>query len=508
MSFFYLQVRFLTKQVEIATDHLKYHFFEGSETLTPIKIMTDSNQIKKFERRISPSERLFSLSPFSVVAVVARIKGDVTERMLINAVSRVQQRHTLLRARIQEDNDHDLWFTSEGVQEIPLKIVPRTSEDDWMKVYQEQCQIPFEFDKRPPIRFILVQSQTESDLLIFCHHIICDGMSLAYLARDLMVHLGDETCEADVLPDPIPIDKENLPTELSLNWFFKFILKRINKKWQKDKIFFDQEDYKDLSTAYWQNNRHQMLSVELTESQTSLIVDRCKKEKTTVNTAITTAFVGAQTIVQGDKSSPSSIGIAGSVRDNLPAPAGEAMGFYAGVVNAKNRYSQKIGFWENTRRFHQKIKPLYTNKNLFREYLLWSYLDPSILESLNFKMLGGLVPSGLARHHKLSTFSSQKDVVSALLKRKKMDSINNTIMGMAVTNLTRLDFPRKYGAIELDRLIMNPGGAFPLTMVNLVLGVVTCSGKLSLLIEYAEEKIDTKTVEKIKEIAMGLLTNP
>lgn len=30
-----------------------------------------------------------------------------------------------------------------------------------------------------------------------------------------------------------------------------------------------------------------------------------------------------------------------------------------------------------------------------------------------------------------------------------------------VTNLTRMDFPRKYGELELDRLIMNPGGAIP-----------------------------------------------
>ena len=88
-----------------------------------------------------------------------------------------------------------------------------------------------------------------------------------------------------------------------------------------------------------------------------------------------------------------------------------------------------------------------------------------------------------------------------------MTSLNNTIMGTAVTNLTRLDFPRKYGAIELDRLIMNSGGAFPLVMVNLVLGAVTCAGKLSLAVEYAEEKMDTKTAEKIKEIAIEFMTN-
>ena len=78
-------------------------------------------------------------------------------------------------------------------------------------------------------------------------------------------------------------------------------------------------------------------------------------------------------------------------------------------------------------------------------------------------------------------------------------------MGTAVTNLTRLEFSRTYGALELERLIMYPGGAFPLVNVNLVVGAVTCSGKLSLILEYAEEKIRTEAMNRIKEKALDFL---
>ena len=78
-------------------------------------------------------------------------------------------------------------------------------------------------------------------------------------------------------------------------------------------------------------------------------------------------------------------------------------------------------------------------------------------------------------------------------------------MGTAVTNLTRMDFPREYGPLQLDRLIMKPGGAFPLVNVNLVLGAVTCSGKLSLILEYAEQSVDTETMGQVKDKAMTLL---
>jgi hypothetical protein len=54
-------------------------------------------------------------------------------------------------------------------------------------------------------------------------------------------------------------------------------------------------------------------------------------------------------------------------------------------------------------------------------------------------------------------------------------------------------------------LIMQPGGGIPLANVNLVLGAVTCSDKLSLVLEYAEEAVDTGTIEKIKGKALDFI---
>ncbi len=88
-------------------------------------------------------------------------------------------------------------------------------------------------------------------------------------------------------------------------------------------------------------------------------------------------------------------------------------------------------------------------------------------------------------------------MVSSLLKRRNLESLDKVVTGTAVTNLTQMDLPRNYGDLTLDRLIMNPGRAFLLSNVNIVLGAVTCSGKLSLLLEYGEGTVDTKTVMSI-----------
>jgi hypothetical protein len=209
--------------------------------------------------------------------------------------------------------------------------------------------------------------------------------------------------------------------------------------------------------------------------------------------------------VQGEKPFHSSIFVASSLRDRLPSPAGEAMGFYAGAVNPTYRYNSRRGFWDNARQLHRTVRPLFTNKNLFQDPLMWCYLEPTILEAINFKKLGRLVPAGSSRHQKLAAFSTRDDVVTAILKREKMDSLEKITTGTAVTNLTRLDFPREYGALELDRLIMKPGGGFPLVNFNLVLGAVTCAGKLSLVIEFVEDNVKVKAMAEIRDRALEFL---
>ncbi len=86
-------------------------------------------------------------------------------------------------------------------------------------------------------------------------------------------------------------------------------MERINKKWEEEKIFFDQEDYEALAQTYWAKYEHSMVLVELSEEQTTTLVERCRREEVTVNSAISTAFLAAQMIVQGKKPHHSNIGV-------------------------------------------------------------------------------------------------------------------------------------------------------------------------------------------------------
>ncbi len=460
-----------------------------------------------YKRKITAWERMLNISPYSVVAMVTRIKGRITEEMLRNAVDKVQQRHSLLEVRIEMDENQQYWFTSEGVIEIPIELLPREDNNTWIDVYDKACLQPFELDKEPLIRFYLIHSDDISDVMIFCHHVICDGISLAYLARDLMEHLGDQDKEIEILEDSLPVSRKTIPENQKLNGLVMKLLDRINRKWKAEEIVFDQEDYINLHEAYWKNLTHKSISVELSELETKQLIQNCKSNSVSVNSALTAAFMGAQKIVQGEKPFSSNVAVAVNLRNRLQPPEEEGMGFYASIVNLKFKYDTKKSIWENAEFFHKKVTKLYTDNNYFKNPLLFTKLEASLIESKPYKILGHLVKPEQSRYDKISEFSKRDDTIVSLLKRSKTETIENVNIGTAVTNLTRMNFPSTFGDLELDRLIVHPGAGFPLVTVNLVVGVVTCSGKMSLLLDFAEEQIDTKTVQRIKEVALQLLLN-
>jgi len=345
-------------------------------------------------------------------------------------------------------------------------------------------------------------------MIILCHHIICDGLSLAYLARDLLTYLGDPASQDDEMLTPVPVDTDSMPPDLSLNRVAGYLIGRINRRWQGEKVLFDQQDYLDLGEAYWRHFDHRCLSVEATEEQTEELVGRCRQNGVTVNSALTAAFAGGQAIVLGPRAYNAKLAVAVNLRNRLTKQVGEAMGFYAGAPMLDCRYKPRLGFWVNARRYHKAIRSRLDNKHVLQDFVNWCHLDPTILEAINFKKLGRLTESEQPSHGKLSAFAHRDDVVSRILKRDGQLALDRTMVGTAITNLTRVDLPSAYGSLRLRRLLMVPGGAFPLVNCGLVLGAVTCAGKLSLTMEYVEQAVSTPNMERIRDEAMALLRRP
>jgi len=228
-----------------------------------------------------------------------------------------------LGVRIYKDEKSEPWYTNDNVPENPLKVIQRTSEEDWNRELLNEYKIRFKLSTGPLARFILLQSPEISEVLIICHHVICDGTSLAILARDLLLYVGDPDRKVQEMPEPPLATPDNFPMDIKIGKAIRFAIKKLNSLWQKKKTLFDEEDEDNIFRAYWDNYNYNIISVELSEEETSNLVENCRQHGITVNSALNTAFLAARTSIRG------------------PFKGGK--GKIMVPVNTRKRYSNPIG---------------------------------------------------------------------------------------------------------------------------------------------------------------------
>ncbi len=149
-------------------------------------------------------------------------------------------------------------------------------------------------------------------------------------------------------------------------------------------------------------------------------------------------------------------------------------------------YNPKKSFWENAKIFNDEAKEnLYINK-IFK----FAAITDSLI-NLSIYIFWKLVPSNFSRYEKIHIFSNDEKNIANKRAKKQIPKL--PIMG--ITNLGLLDYPTKYGSLELDRFIFVTSGT---PYIKLVIPVVTVAGKLTFTINYLEEITDTETMEKIK----------
>src|SRR5712671_8236917 len=84
------------------------------------------------------------------IVCFVRLEGSFHVDQVRSALSRVQRKHPALRALIREESD-GLYYEADSAPEIPLRIVPRMSEDDYQRECQTELTTGFEYNQ-PQLR--------------------------------------------------------------------------------------------------------------------------------------------------------------------------------------------------------------------------------------------------------------------------------------------------------------------------------------------------------------------
>jgi hypothetical protein len=118
------------------------------------------------------------------LACFVRLQGSLGVDQLRSALDRVQRKHPALRALIREESGR-LYYEAGVAPEIPVRIVPRVTENDYRRECQIELTTPFAYDK-PQLRVVWLRSELESDLLLTTSHRICDAISMLTIVREVV----------------------------------------------------------------------------------------------------------------------------------------------------------------------------------------------------------------------------------------------------------------------------------------------------------------------------------
>src|SRR5882762_8703748 len=126
------------------------------------------------------------------IVYLVSLEGTFNPDQLRSALARVQRKHPALRTLIHQEPD-GLYYEADSAPEIPLRIVPRLTEDDYRRECHTELTTDFAYDQ-PQLRAVWLPSGLESDLLLTTSHRICDGMSILIIVREVLrsLHTDEE----------------------------------------------------------------------------------------------------------------------------------------------------------------------------------------------------------------------------------------------------------------------------------------------------------------------------
>lgn len=245
------------------------------------------------KRKLMMVERIMYVDPETPVNCVfaAKIKGEIPEQNFKTALEKIQQKHALLRVVIDSKSEKYPFFIEEkDIAPIPLRIVERKTDEDWLTESQKEWKILFEEEKTPLARVVWVRGQDVSEVFWAIPHCISDGTTGVTLMQELLQLLDTPDLELEpyeafisvdeFLPSNFNVKSKKFKAKLYLTFArFFFMLQQKSKK-------------RNLGKDY-------VLHQKLDKATTSQITERCKANGISVHALLCSAFMQAFQEVKG-----------------------------------------------------------------------------------------------------------------------------------------------------------------------------------------------------------------
>jgi NRPS condensation-like uncharacterized protein len=404
-------------------------------------------------------------SPFNGVFAV-KIKGALVAGNLCRALEKVQDKYPLLRARVVQDKKGIPHFiVSEEKRIIPLRMVGRYADEDWIRESKLEWATPFDMVNGPLLRVVWLKSEAVSDLLLAFHHCMCDGGSALALMRDLLTVLDQPAREIGTYTGFTPLEELLPGTVFTMKARAKARLMSILMQTAlfPASVLVATNDRRSLS-----RQRDYLLHWKLDKETSASVFNYCREAHVTVNTALCVAFLSAFQCVKGDKAFNKIMCPIDIRRYNPAIKKDDLFAFGLAIILSMKDKDRETGFWKKVIKMQEVISGKTSKLNAGEFLLMLEYSHASVRTMIKFLTFG---------------------------------KPGNDLM---FSNMGRLDIGKEYDSFEVETLysptIIGPFGN-PTTVVT-----TTFNDQMDFCFVSNDDFLPNTEASAIKEKAMELLT--
>ncbi len=425
-----------------------------------------------------PSRRLLLLertmyrdgyTPFTSLFTV-RVRGDLNETRLRQALAQMQAKHPLLRCVVEENAEGPRFVLRSRPAPVPLRIAERSTDFAWEEEARREWITPFRSTQEPLVRLVWLRGDGVHECMLVAHHCICDGPSGMILLRDCFAAYDDPRAEAGAY-DALGAIEDLVPEALLRSRSFRFRVRRRTALLRLALLVRAPRRHEERRLCADQIYFHRW---QLDPADARPLIERCREENVTILAAAGVAFQQAFREIRGAGALKNAYTMV-NARRFMPRLHPEALfGIAPGVAIPMPKLSSAEGisnsaFWENARAIRKNLAVRIDRLGKqFYEYL-------AALENL---------------HDRYARLVADTDAAPA-------------IRHVTFSNLGRLDLPQHFRSFHIEHVYS------PLVMVspspaNTVI-LSSFGGAMEFAIISDERSLPQTQARAIRERAMSIL---
>lgn len=354
----------------------------------------------------------FLFEPNVYMCLLASLKGDITAEEIEAAVEKAYtQNETTMSKVILEGG------------KVYFQNMPRTGcrvfkdNRSWQEIRKECERNAFKIDEGELFRTYIIEEEKGYTLMMMVHHIAADGKAMVIVLGDILNNLAGREVEFKPLTSE---GSELIPADQEVSFPIMFLIRYLNRIWQKTGRMFGWEDYYEIHKRFWEVWESEVRFENIGKEELEQIKEECKEKGITVN-----SYMMAKILEMHPEYLNVCFPI--SLRKENRSITNRVL-----LVKTDFKYNLKRTFWENAGKLHNITREFIENK------------DKKYDMALRVRWMDtGLWDSSL-----MYTFCGYENKVSKLLA-ELIGYSGKRKTHLTVTNLTNIEVDRDYGRFQV-----------------------------------------------------------